>query len=112
MSAKVTPDEQHLLEILARQAGITASEYFRSVLLERFRPQAVDRLLLAELCNTQTILLSLMDAAVKGVSLTNEQIRDLVQRAEDTKFFKADSKLAPLFTALQMKQSPEVTLGQ
>ena len=96
ISTKVTDEEYALFEALA--GGQTISEWTRDVLLKATKPDSAEQTLLAEVLALRTILLNLHFAVSQGQTLTGEDMRQLIDRADQNKLSKARERLAEATT--------------
>lgn len=92
ISTKVTDEEYAQFEALAGEQ--TISEWARDVLLKAAKPDAGEQTVLAEVLALRTILLNMHFAVSQGQSLTAEEMRHLIQRADQDKLRKARERLA------------------
>lgn len=96
VSTKVTDEEYAQLEALAGEQ--TISEWARDVLLKATKTNAGDQTVLAEVLALRTILLNLHFAVSQGQALTAEEMRRLIERADQNKLSKARERLAEAAT--------------
>jgi len=96
ISTKVTDEEYAQFEALA--GGQTISEWARDVLLNATKPNAGEQTVLAEVLALRTILLNVHFAASQGQTLTDEKMRQLIERADLNKLSKARERLAEATT--------------
>lgn len=96
ISTKVTDEEYALFEALA--GGQTISEWTRDVLLKATKPNASEQTVLAEVLALRTILLNVHFAVSQGQTLTAEDMRELIERADQNKLSKAQERLAEATT--------------
>ena len=96
ISTKVTDEEYAQLEVLAGEQ--TISEWARDVLLKATKPNAAEQSVLAEVLALRTILLNLHFAVSQGQTLTAEEMRQLIERADQNKLSKARERLAEAAT--------------
>jgi hypothetical protein len=92
ISTKVTDEEYVQFEALA--GGQTISEWARDVLLKATKPNAGEQTVLAEVLALRTILLNVHFAVSQGQTLTAEDMRQLIERADQNKLSKAQERLA------------------
>jgi len=92
ISTKVTEEEYAQFEALA--GGQTISEWARDVLLKATKPNAGEQTVLAEVLALRTILLNVHFAVSQGQTLTAEDMRQLIERADQNKLSKAQERLA------------------
>ena len=111
IGTKVNEEEYALLERAAQAAEKTLGEWCREVMLASANEQAsrntqpdggASRALMAELVALRTILLNILYKQVNGKSLTEEEMRQLIARADADKLKKAVERL---------KQAGESTSG-
>src|SRR5713226_6251828 len=92
ISTKVTDEEYAQFEALAGEQ--TISEWARDVLLKATKPDAGEQTVLAEVLALRTILLNIHFAISQGQTLTAEEMRRLIERADQNKLGKARQRLA------------------
>ena len=92
ISTKVTDEEYALFEALAGEQ--TISEWARGVLLNATKPNVREQTVLAEVLALRTILLNVHFAASQGQTLTAEDMRQLIERADQNKLSKSRQRLA------------------
>lgn len=93
---KVTEAEYRLLEACACEAGLSISEWCRSVLLERAdgdKPIEAQRIMLSEILALRTILLNLHFAVARGDAITADAMQAIIERADRDKVTKALERL-------------------
>ena len=96
VSTKVTDEEYAQFEALAGEQ--TLSEWARDVLLKATKPNAGEQTVLAEILALRTILLNIHFAISQGQTLTAAEMRQLIERADQTKLSKARQRLAEAAT--------------
>ena len=96
ISTKVTDEEYAQFEALAGEQ--TISEWARDVLLKASKPNAGDQTVLAEVLALRTILLNIHFAVSQGQTLTAEEMRQLIERADQNRFSKARQRLVEAAT--------------
>ncbi len=96
ISTKVTDEEYAQFEALAGEQ--TISGWARDVLLTATKPKSVEQTVLAEVLALRTILLNLHFAVSQGQALTAEDMRQLIERADQNKLSKAQERLAEATT--------------
>ena len=96
ISTKVTDEEYALFESLAGEQ--TISEWARDVLLKATKPNAGEQTVLAEVLALRTILLNIHFAVSQGQTLTAEEMKQLIERADQNKLSKARQRLAEIAT--------------
>jgi hypothetical protein len=92
ITIKVTDEEYAACSRLAH--GQTVSAWVHEVVLATTTPRPVDHILLAEVLALRTIVLNLLFAVVSGETPTADAMKRLIQRADDAKIRKAESRLA------------------
>jgi hypothetical protein len=92
ISTKVTDEEYAQLEALAGEQ--TISEWARDVLLKATKPNTDAQTILSEVLALRTILLNMHFAVSQGQTPTAEEMRELIQRADQDKLRKARERLA------------------
>ena len=96
ISTKVTDEEYAQFEVLAGEQ--TISEWVRDVLLKAAKPNAGEHTVLAEVLALRTILLNVHFAISQGQTLTAEEMKQLIERADQNKLSKARQRLAEAAT--------------
>jgi len=96
ISTKVTDEEYAQFEASAGEQ--TISEWAREVLLKATKPNAGEQTMLAEVLALRTILLNVHFAVSQGQTLTAEEMRQLIERADQDKLSKARQRLAEATT--------------
>jgi hypothetical protein len=92
ISTKVTDEDYAQFEASAGEQ--TISEWARDVLLKAIKPNAGEQTVLAEVLALRTILLNVHFAVSEGRTLTAEEMRQLIERADQNKLSKARERLA------------------
>ncbi len=98
ISTKLTEREYEGFEAMAGASGQNLSEWARNVLLERAQRNGSEQsleTLLAEVLGLRTIVLNLLYATAKGVTMTEEQMKALIDRADAGKVERARKLLEP-----------------
>jgi mobilization protein NikA len=96
IGTKVSNEEYARLEELAKGRGVTLGEWFREVLLgelEQAVATAAEETVLAEVLALRTILLNVQYALARGEHLSAEEMRVLIERADQEKLRKAVERL-------------------
>jgi hypothetical protein len=96
ISTKVTDEEYAQFEALAGEQ--TISEWARDVLLKATKANAGGQTVLGEVLALRTILINLHFALSQGQTLTAEEMRQLIERADQNKLTKARERLAEAAT--------------
>jgi hypothetical protein len=96
VSTKVSDEEYAQFEALAGEQ--TISEWARDVLLKATKPNAGEQTVLAEVLALRTILLNVHFAVSQGQTLTAEDMRQLIERADQNKLSKAQERLVKATT--------------
>lgn len=96
ISTKVTDEEYAQFETLAGEQ--TISEWARDVLLKATEPNAGEQTVLAEVLALRTILLNMHFVMSQGQTLTAEEMKQLIERADQNKLSKARERLAEAAT--------------
>jgi hypothetical protein len=96
ISTKVTDEEYAQFEASAGEQ--TISEWAREVLLKATKPNASEQTVLAEVLALRTILLNVHFAVSQGRTLTDEEMHQLIERADQNKSSKARQRLAEATT--------------
>ena len=98
ISTKLTEKEYESFEVMASSSGQNLSEWARNVLLEQAQRNGSEQsleALLAEVLGLRTIVLNLLYATAKGETMTDEQMKALIDRADAGKVERARKLLAP-----------------
>ena len=106
VGTKLSEPEYAQLEAAARERGLTVSEWCRTVLLASgnghgSKPagavpdpgSGTSQALMAELVALRTILLNVLYKQAHGETLTEEEMRKLIERADADKLKKAQARL-------------------
>ena len=93
VTARVTPDEQALLQLRADAARLTLSEWSRRVLLEAVDGSQETRLLLSELLALRMIVLRLHLDLIEGDQPTKERVKEILERADATNHALAEQRI-------------------
>jgi hypothetical protein len=104
--AKVTDEEYGQLEALAQARGLTLGEWCREVLLERLagpKPSQIEQAVIAEVMALRTILLNVLFKMANGEPVTEEAMRQLIDRADAQK----DRRAVEVLTARTTARSPK-----
>jgi hypothetical protein len=96
ISTKVTDEEYARSEALAGEQ--TISEWARDVLMKATKPNAGEQTVLAEVLALRTILLNVHFAVSQGQTLTAQDMRQLIARADQDKLSKARQRLVEATT--------------
>ncbi len=91
VSTKVTEEEYARLEALAGER--TISEWARDVLLGAANPNPAEHAIMAELLALRTILLTLHFAVSHGQTFSAQEMRNLIEHADEGKLEKARQRL-------------------
>ena len=92
ISTKLTEKEYESFEAVAGSSGQNLSEWARNVLLEQAQRNGSEQSLetvLAEVLGLRTIVLNLLYATAKGETMTEQQMKTLVDRADAGKLERA-----------------------
>jgi hypothetical protein len=92
VGTKLTDDEYAALGALAE--GQSMSEFAREVLLRAARQPTEAELVLAELLALRTVLANVLFAIANGRVLSEDDMRELIDRADQDKFQRAKERLA------------------
>ena len=98
ISTKLTEKEYESFEAMAGSSHQNLSEWARSVLLEQAQRNGSEQsleTLLAEVLGLRTIVLNLLYATARGETMTEEQMKALIDRADAGKVERARKLLAP-----------------
>jgi hypothetical protein len=91
ISTKVTDEEYAQMEALA--GGQTISEWARDVLLRVAKPNVSEHTVLAEVLALRMILLNALYKLSQGEALTADEMKGLIERADQDKLRKAQDAL-------------------
>ena len=98
ISTKLSEKEYESFEVMASSSGQNLSEWARNVLLEQAQRNGSEQrleTLLAEVLGLRTIVLNLLSATARGQTMTEEQMKALIDRADAGKVERARKLLAP-----------------
>jgi hypothetical protein len=98
ISTKLTEKEYETFEAMAEASGQNLSEWARNVLLEQAQRNGSEQsleTLLAEVLGLRTIVLNLLYATARGQTMTEEQMKALIDRADAGKVERARKLLTP-----------------
>ena len=98
LGTKLTELEFAGVEAAAVQAGVGLSEWCRRAVLEtvdRGERQTADTVLVAELLALRTVLLNVTFRMASGGALSQEEMRQLIDRADRDKLKRAAALLNP-----------------
>lgn len=101
VGCKMSEAECDRLIAVAERHGLTLSEWCRETLLQQAdvpKPRALEETVLAEIIALRTILLNALYKLAHGEALTPEEMRRLIERADQDKFRKAQERLAAAAT--------------
>jgi len=96
LGTKLTEVEYARVEAAALKAGVGLSEWCRRAVLEfaeRDGAQPAEKVVLAELLSLRSVLLSVVFQMSKGQTLSEEEMRRLIERADREKHKKATALL-------------------
>lgn len=96
LGTKLTEVEYALVEAAALRAGVGLSEWCRRVVLaaaSRDQDGDADLVLLAELLALRAVLLNVLFRLAKGEALSQEEMRQLIERADRDKHKRAAALL-------------------
>ncbi len=99
ISTKVTEEEYAQFEALA--GAQTISEWAREMLLRAAKPSPAEQTIVAELLALRMILLNALFNIANRESLTNQEMQDIINRADECKLAKALERLAKPTTGPQ-----------
>ena len=99
ISTKVTDEEYARFEALAGEQ--TISEWARDVLLKTAEPSSADQTIVAELLALRMILLNVLFSMANHERVTDEDMQDIIHRADARKLAKALERLTNRTTAPQ-----------
>ena len=96
LGTKLTEVEYARVEAAALKAGVGLSEWCRRAVLEfaeRDGSQPAEKVILGELLSLRSVLLSVVFQMSKGQTLSEEEMRRLIERADREKHNKATALL-------------------
>ena len=96
LGTKLTEVEYARVEAAALKAGVGLSEWCRRAVLEfaeRDGSQPAEKVVLAELLSLRSVLLSVVFQMSKGQTVSEEDMRRLIERADREKHKKATALL-------------------
>jgi hypothetical protein len=100
VGSKMTEGEYEQLVAVAEREGLTLGEWCREVLLthananEAKKPSAIEQTLLAEFVALRMILLNALCKLGQKVELSERDLRELAERADQERFSRAQERLA------------------
>jgi len=101
VGCKMTEAECERLIAVAEREGLTLGEWCREVLLQRVsaeKPKPIEETLLAEVVALRTILLNAFYKLAQREALTTEEMQQLIERADQDRFRRAQERLAAAAT--------------
>jgi hypothetical protein len=96
LGTKLTEVEYSSVEAAALRAGIGLSEWCRRVVLEsaeRETSESSDSVVLAELLSLRAVLLNVMFRLSRGAPISEDEMRQLIERADRDKHKRASAAL-------------------
>ena len=97
LGTKLTEVEYSSVEAAALRAGIGLSEWCRRVVLEsaeREISESSDSVVLAELLSLRAVLLNVMFRLSRGAPISEDEMRQLIERADRDKHKRASAALS------------------
>jgi hypothetical protein len=100
VGSKMTENEYEQLVAVAKREGLTLGEWCREVLLAHAnsgdlqKPSATERTLLAEFVALRMILLNALSKLGQRVELSEHDLRELAELADQQRFRRAQERLA------------------
>ncbi len=100
VGSKMTESEYEQLVAVAEREGLTLSEWCREVLLAHAnssdlkKPSATEQTLLAEFVALRMILLNALCKLGQKEELTAQELEELIRRADQERFQRAQERLA------------------
>ena len=97
LGTKLTEVEYSSVEAAALRAGIGLSEWCRRVVLEsaeRETSESADSVVLAELLSLRAVLLNVMFRLSRGAPISEDEMRQLIERADRDKHKRASAALS------------------
>jgi hypothetical protein len=107
VGSKMTESEYEQLVAVAEREGLTLGEWCREVLLTHAnssdlnKPSVTERTLLAELVALRMILLNALSKIAQKVELSERDLQQLVELADQERFSRALERLAAAVTGGQ-----------
>jgi len=107
VGSKMTESEYEQLVAVAEREGLTLGEWCRDVLLahananELKKPSAIEQTLLAEFVALRMILLNALSKLGQKVELTEHDLQELAELADQGRFQRAQERLAAAVTGGQ-----------
>ncbi len=111
ISARLTLAERKLVASAADRAGLTTSQWARSIIVNALCSPIETRALMAEFLALRAVILTLHANVAQGRKYTPEMIEALLAQADEAKFRLADQRLAdaiaaPLAISLETLATP------
>ena len=100
VGSKMTESEYQQLVAVAEREGLTLGEWCREVLLAHAnsgdfqKPSVIEQTLLAEFVAMRMILLNALSKLGQKVELSGQDLRELVELADQERFQRAQERLA------------------
>jgi hypothetical protein len=100
VGSKMTESEYEQLVALAEREGLTLGEWCREILLAQAnanatkRPSTTEQTLLAEFAALRMILLNALHKIGRNEELTPQELQELIERADQERFQRAQERLA------------------
>ena len=94
IGTKVSEEEYTRLEKLAEARGLTLSEWFRELVLAELIAHPAEEVIVAEVLALRTILLNVLYRIGNGEHVPEEEMRELIARADAEKGKKARERLS------------------
>ena len=92
-STKLTPEEESVLLVRARQAGLPPGVFFRQILLKKEEWPESLRMMMAELRFHRSVQLELLTRALNNEPLSASVIIEIINAAEVQKYVRAEESL-------------------
>ncbi len=93
VTAKHTTEEEKRIKAVAKQAGLTVSEWARQTHMDAVEVPPWSHVLLCEIMALRKIVIAIQLDNVQGQTPTENRLRSLIENAESTKHAMADSRL-------------------
>ncbi len=94
IGTRVSEEEYAALEELAEARGLTLGEWLRELALSELIERPAEQVIVAEVLALRTILLNALCAIANGQPIPDEEMRQLIARADAEKARRAKERLA------------------
>ena len=99
LSLRLTSAERELAAAAAHRAGLTTSQWARSIVVNALTSSHETRALMAEFLALRAVILTLHANVAQGRRYSPEMIEGLLAQADEAKFRLADRRLADAIAA-------------